>query len=99
MCHVSHVTYPVSNVMCHVSHVRCNLFHFFLSYIFVKLVSGGFVINRATPSTFRKCSILVELVSGGSVINGATPSSLVQTRILLINSNILFLFYECKIVI
>ena len=65
----------------------------------MKLVSGGSVINRATLSTFRKCSILVELVSGGSVINGATPSSLVRTTILFINSNILFLFYECKIVV
>ena len=46
-CHVSHILCHVSCVACHVSHVTCQMSHFFDRV--VKLVSGGSVINGATP--------------------------------------------------
>ena len=54
----------MSHVTCHVSHVTCHETLFFSSSIFflslykvVKLVGGGSVINRATPSGFFVLSL------------------------------------------
>ena len=49
-CHVSHVMCHMSCVMCHITHNTCQINYFF--YKLVKLVAGGYVINRATPSSF-----------------------------------------------
>ena len=47
MCHVSRVTCHVSRVTCLMSHVRCHFFLFFDKV--VKLIGGGYVINKAYP--------------------------------------------------
>ena len=43
MCHVSHIT-------SHVSLVKCQMLYFLLNKV-MKLVGGGYVINRATLSS------------------------------------------------
>ena len=66
ICQVSHVRCQVSHVICHVSHFTRHMSHvtyhiyLFFIYIFsdkvVNLVSGGFVINGAYPSSFVNVS-------------------------------------------
>ena len=48
-----HITCHVSHVTCHVSPVTCHMSHFFLSWKVVKLIGGGFVINKAYPCQLR----------------------------------------------
>ena len=53
MSQISHVTCHVSRVKCHVSHVTKEEKKERKKYKVVKLVSGGSVINGATPSSFE----------------------------------------------
>ena len=58
MCHVSLVTCHVSHVTCHVScvmcHVLCVICYIYIFYKVAELVGGGFVINKASYSSFSK---------------------------------------------
>ena len=58
-CHMSCVTCDMSPVTCHMSNFF--LFYFFLDKV-VKLVWGGSVINRPTPSSF--CFMLQTYLCG-----------------------------------
>ena len=57
-CHMSSVTCHVSHVIYHMSRITKYIYTFFLKE--VKLVGGGFVINRATPYSFFLFTFLQE---------------------------------------